>query len=143
MTLVKLMNQRQRTTDPWMNNLIDSLFQDSMPQKSINRWSPAMNISENSNAFEIEVATPGVQKSDLKIDLQKDKLVVSYEQGEGVDDRKFSQKGFEVPSFSRSFHLPESVDRDQIEASYTDGVLRISLTKKKENIIEPRQILVR
>ena len=143
MTLVKLMNQKQRAMDPWINNLLDSVFNESVSQNTTSRWSPATNISETSNAFEVEVATPGVNKADLKIDLEKNKLVLSYEQKKGAEEKRYSQKGFEIQSFSRSFHLPDSIDREQIEASYTDGVLRVRLTKKKESIDEPRQITVK
>ena len=143
MTLVQFMNQKQRTTEPWMNNLIDSILKESVPSSPVSHRSPLTNISETQNAFEIEIATPGVSKTDLKIDLEKDKLVLSYEHKKDEQERKFSQRGFEMKSFSRSFHLPDSVDREQIEASYTDGVLRVRLAKKQESVMEPRQIAVK
>ncbi len=143
MTLINLKNQKHRPADPWMNNLFDSLFSEHAPQDPERRWAPAMNISELPTAFEIELATPGINKKDLKIDLEKDMLVLSYEHTEEEGERRYSQKGFEVRSFNRSFHLPKTVDKEQIDASYTDGVLRIRLTKKEEAVIEPRQIVVK
>jgi|SRR5690554_3506638 len=143
MTLVQFMNQKQRTIDPWMNNMIDSILKESVSSNPSSHRSPLTNISEMPNAFEIEMAIPGVSKTDLKIDLEKDKMVVSYEPKKEERERKFSQRGFEMKAFSRSFHLPDSVDQEQIEASYTDGILHVRLVKKQETVVEPRQIAVK
>jgi HSP20 family protein len=143
MTLLSLMNQQQRSADPWMTDLFDSLFREKTPETAERRWTPAVNISESPAAFEIELATPGINKKDLTIDLEKDLLVLSYEHAKGEEERQYSRKGFEVRSFNRSFHLPKTVDKEKIEASYTDGVLRILLNKKEEAVSEPRQIAVK
>lgn len=142
MTLLNLINQQQPSADPWITDLFDSLFREKTPETVARQWTPAMNISESPAAFEIELATPGINKKDLTIDLEKDMLVLSYEHAKG-EERQYSRKGFEVRSFNRSFHLPKTVDKEKIEASYTDGVLRIRLNKKEEVVIEPRQIAVK
>lgn len=143
MTLIDLMNQKRRPSDPWMNNLIDSLFNEPAPQKPQPQRAPAVNISESPNAFEIELATPGINKQHVKIDLEKDKLIISYEHVQTEEDRKYSKKGFTIDSFSRSFHLSDSIDRERIEATYTDGILRVRLVKKEDAVSEPRQITIK
>jgi HSP20 family protein len=95
---------------------------------------PAVNISENDKVYVVELAAPGMKKDDFKISLDMNVLSISSEQSQDkVDEEKnFTMKEFSYQSFQRSFTLPESVDQNKIEASYADGVLKITLHKKAE-----------
>jgi len=96
---------------------------------------PAVNIKEDENNFEVEVAVPGMNKDDFKIELENNVLTVSTEKEENTasDESNYKRREFRYTSFSRSFSLPESiVDGEKVKAKYTDGVLHIMLPKREE-----------
>lgn len=95
---------------------------------------PAVNITENKDDYKVSVAAPGLKKTDFKIDVEGNMLTVSSEKEETKEnkDERYTRKEYSYHSFSRSFTLPEDVKQDQIEASYEDGVLRLTLPKKEE-----------
>lgn len=97
--------------------------------------SPSVNVYENKNDFEIEVAAPGLDKKDFHIDLKDNVLTISSEkkeEKEEKDDNKIVMCEFNYTSFSRSFRVPEGVDANKIKASHKNGVLKISLPKREE-----------
>jgi HSP20 family protein len=104
---------------------------------------PAVNVVENKEGFRIEVAAPGLQKSDFKLNLEKNQLTISAEkeQKEEENNEKYTRKEFKYSSFQRTFTLPNTVDGDKIEANYADGILSIALPKREEAKEKPaRQI---
>jgi len=112
-----------------------------------NSTMPAVNIKETDNAYEVEMAAPGMKKDDFKIELENNMLTISSEKSEerredGKD--KFSRREFSYESFQRSFNLPkEVVDEDKIEAHYRDGVLQLTIPKKEKAKQKPaRKIAV-
>ncbi|QRR02716.1 Hsp20/alpha crystallin family protein [Dyadobacter sandarakinus] len=106
---------------------------------------PAVNVVENKDGFRIEVAAPGLQKSDFKLNLDKNQLTISAhkEQSEEQQNETYSRREFKYTSFQRTFTLPTSIDGDRIEANYVDGVLSIALPKREEAKEKPaREISV-
>ncbi len=104
---------------------------------------PAVNVVESEEGFRIEVAAPGLQKSDFKLNLEKNQLTISAEkeQKEESKNEKYTRKEFKYASFQRTFTLPNTVDGDRIEANYADGILNIALPKREEAKEKPaRQI---
>jgi HSP20 family protein len=102
---------------------------------------PAINVKETENEFAIEVAAPGMQKDDFKINLERGILTISSEKREEKNQEngegKFSRKEFSYQSFQRSFTVPEDmVDGENIQAKYSEGILYIALPKKEE--VKPR-----
>ena len=95
---------------------------------------PAVNISEDQNTYLLSLAAPGMKKDDFRIDMEGDTLTIHAEKESEKEDssRKFSRREYEYRSFSRSFTLPEGVDRDRIDARYENGVLQLTLNKKEE-----------
>ncbi|KEO75722.1 Hsp20/alpha crystallin family protein [Anditalea andensis] len=97
---------------------------------------PAVNIKENEEGFTVEVAAPGMQKEDFKVEIDNNLLTISSEkQDEKVeqDGEKFTKREFSYQSFQRSFTLPQGmVKEDKIEAKYQDGVLYLMVPKKDE-----------
>ena len=96
--------------------------------------SPAVNISENKNHYEVSVAAPGLKKNDFNIDLEGNMLTISCEKEENKEekDARYTRKEYSYTSFSRSFTLPDEVNKEKIEARYEDGVLKLSLPRKEE-----------
>ena len=96
---------------------------------------PAVNVKENENAFEVEVAAPGLQKNDFKIELENDVLTISSEKEIDSESNEggYTRKEFGYSSFKRTFSLPENiVDGGKVEAKYINGILHIALPKKEE-----------
>jgi len=96
---------------------------------------PAVNIKEDSNSFEVELAAPGLVKDDFKIELNNNTLTILSEkkiEKETKEAQRFTQREFSYQSFSRSFTLPQTVDGDKITAKYENGLLRVNIPKKEE-----------
>lgn len=95
---------------------------------------PAVNVVESTEGFRIEVAAPGLQKSDFKLNLEKNQLTISAqkEQKNEEDSEKYTRREFKYTSFQRTFTLPNTIDGDKIEANYAEGVLYVTLPKREE-----------
>lgn len=97
--------------------------------------SPAVNVYEKKDNFEIEVAAPGLGKKDFHLDLNENILTVSSEKKEEKEEKdgdKVVFSEFNYASFSRSFRIPEGIDVNKINASHQNGVLKITLPKREE-----------
>jgi len=95
---------------------------------------PAVNIRENEDGFVLEMAAPGMQKSDFKINLDNNVLTLSSEKQEEKEEsnERYSRREFNYGSFTRSFSLPKTINLDKIKADYKDGILSINLPKREE-----------
>ncbi|PSG88715.1 Hsp20/alpha crystallin family protein [Aurantibacter aestuarii] len=114
--------------DDMLNRDIPSVF------NHLDYEMPKVNIKENAEAFTVELAVPGFDKKDFKLDLDHKVLSISAEIKEETENKEenYSRKEFGYASFKRTFTLPDSVDDEAINASYKDGVLSILLPKKEE-----------
>ncbi len=114
-------------------------FLDNFPGRQTGVNIPAVNVLEEDKSFKIEVAAPGLEKEDFKIDLDRDILTISSEKKDEKkeENKKFMRKEFSYTSFNRSFTLPESVDSEKIDAKHKDGILEIILPKKDSEIQKP------
>ena len=142
MTLVKF-NNKTRNTAPYFNNVFDSLFSEALNKNQGINKVPAVNIYEGANEYKIELAAPGLNKEDFKIDLKKDNLSVWAERKVETDVQKdYTRKEFEFNSFARSFVLPEGIDADKISAEYVNGILYITIGKLDEAKNTHKEIVV-
>jgi HSP20 family protein len=100
---------------------------------------PSVNISEDSKDYLISVAVPGLKKEDFKIDVEGNVLTISSEKKEEKEekDEKYSRKEYNYSSFSRSFTMPEGVNKEKIEATYENGILELVLPKSKTEKANP------
>lgn len=105
---------------------------------------PAVNIKENDEMFVVEVAAPGMDKKDFKIDLINDILTISSEKTQEKEDsnENYMRKEYSYLSFKRSFTLPTNViNRDKINATYKNGELKISIPKLDEAKPKPIKLI--
>ncbi len=106
---------------------------------------PGANISETEKAYSIELAVPGLEKKDFKVEVQDGVLHISAEREEekSEEDKNYRRQEFSYHSFSRAFTLPDNLLLDKIEASYTHGILHLTLPKKEITVSKPsKQIKV-
>ncbi|MGG8496725.1 Hsp20/alpha crystallin family protein [Tenacibaculum sp. TC6] len=101
---------------------------------------PAVNIKENEHDFIVDVAVPGMDKKDFKINIENDILTISSEKtsDKNTSDEKYTRKEYSYMSFKRSFSLPKGViNENNVKASYINGELKITIPKLiKENSIK-------
>lgn len=104
-----------------------------------NKWGrafnmPAVNITEHKDDYQVALAVPGLKKDDFKIDVAGNMLTISCEKEDTKEEKekKFTRKEYSYSSFSRSFTLPEEINKEKIEAKYEDGVLKLTLPRKEE-----------
>ncbi len=133
---------------------LDDFFQKGLSELAKTDFShsrPGVNIIEQDDAFVVELAAPGLKKDDFEIKVDKDQLIVKVtndkestsEEETAGDITTYRRREFNYSSFTRSFHLPESINTDSIDAAYESGVLKISLAKKEEaKEKEPRTIAI-
>lgn len=116
----------------YMSNLFDDDFFPVFQNRSSSL--PAVNIREDEKRYSLELAVPGMERKDLKIDINEDVLTISSESKNEKEEEKngYKRREFSYSSFCRSFYIPENVNRDKIEASYKDGILTVGLPKQEE-----------
>lgn len=105
---------------------------------------PSVNIKENPDAFTVEVAAPGFDKNDFKLELNHNTLTVSSEkkvESETKENEVFTKREFSYQSFSRSFTLPQIADGDRIEANYQNGILTVLIPKREEAKPKPARMI--
>jgi HSP20 family protein len=106
---------------------------------------PAVNIIEEKDNYRIEIAAPGLEKKDFKIDVRDNVLTISSEKKveKEENDKNYVRKEFSYSTFQRSFTLPETVDVEKIKAKHDDGILNIQIPKKPEAVEKaPRRISI-
>jgi HSP20 family protein len=126
---------RTRTTWP---NLAEEFFNgDLFPgffDNETRYTMPAVNITEGKDDYKIEVAAPGLNKEDFKVNFENNVLTVSSEKEEKNEekDEKVMRKEFSYYSFSRSFALPQTINAEKIKAIHKDGILQVFVPKREE-----------
>ncbi|MCD6090845.1 MAG: Hsp20/alpha crystallin family protein [Bacteroidales bacterium] len=133
MSLVRFTNQFPSLFDRFFEN---DMFDWSNRNFSVtNTTLPSVNVKENAEGYEVEMAAPGFEKEDFKVELNNNVLNISSEkkiEKETKEDEHFTKKEFSYQSFSRSFSLPFTVENDKITAKYEKGILNVSIPKKEE-----------
>lgn len=133
MSLMRFSNQ--------VPSLFDRFFEGDLLDWSNRNFSmtnttlPSVNIKENADGFEVEVAAPGFEKNDFRVELDNEMLTVSSEkkmENETKEGERFTKHEFSYQSFNRSFTLPNSADVEHIGANYENGILHIYIPKREE-----------
>ena len=110
--------------------------------RTMPRFRPATDIIERTDGFHIYLDMPGVEKEALVIDLNDNELAVSGKTATAVDacckDERQVHMEFRGGEYSRTFTLSDTVDRDQISAQLTNGVLELHLPKSEKML--PKRI---
>ena len=104
---------------------------------------PAVNIIEVGDQFDIQLATPGMKKSDFQIELDEGVLIISSETvtQSMENETSFTLKEFGNHSFKRSFNIPDTIHVDKITAAYKEGILTVNLPKKEEALPQPKKLI--
>ena len=142
MGLIKYNTNDYRPTS--FRSFVDRFFNDEFVGGSLPTFSPKVDIAESDKEFEIQLYVPGMKKGDFSIDLNEDQITIS---GERKFENENKEKNFHsvesyYGKFNRTFHLPDVVNREQVDASYQDGILVITLPKDEKKVTK-KQIAVK
>jgi HSP20 family protein len=120
------------------SSIVDRFFNESLARTGGSTFVPKVDVIENENAFELQVAVPGLSKEDFKIELNENILKVSGERKfrNEKKDENFHAIETNYGAFSRSFTLPENVDGQKITAKYINGILELTLPKDEKKILK-------
>ena len=105
-------------------------------------WVPSVDVSETADKLTVTAEIPGIDIKDIDISISGDLLTIK---GEKKSEREEKEENFHLVersygSFARTIRLPVSVETDKIEATYKNGVLTITCSKKEEVKAKPIQI---
>jgi HSP20 family protein len=105
-------------------------------------FAPALDLSETEDAFVVEAALPGLKPEDVQVTFENNVLTIKGEVRQEAEDKKRNYHRVErrYGAFQRSIGLPSTVRADAIQASLTNGVLRLDIPKAEE--VKPRRISV-
>ncbi len=130
-----------KRTDSFLPTFFDRIFNNDLMDWNTTNFSspntsmPAVNVKETDDEYTIEVAAPGMNKKDFKINFQNNVLTISSETKDEKEEKEdnYTRREFCYQSFQRSFTVPATdVESDKISASYNDGILNVKLPKKEE-----------
>ena len=125
---------RKRNAHPmYMSNFLDNEFNSVFNSR---RYSPAVNIKEDEKKYNIEMALPGHGKEDVKIEIEKDILMISSEtkKEKSSTTENYNRREFGYESFCRNFTIPENAISEKISAKFNNGILNIEIPKSKEDV---------
>lgn len=103
---------------------------------------PAVNLTEDAEAYYVSAELPGVKSADLDLNVTANQLTVAGERkiSEEAADARYHRREREAGRFSRAVALPGDIDSDEVKASLVDGVLTVTIAKAEKS--KPRQIAV-
>jgi HSP20 family protein len=119
---------------PRLFDLDDDFFGNGMS-------TPPANVTESEKEYNVELSVPGMNREDLKIDVDAGVLSVSSEKEEErkSEEKDYHRKEFSYSSFKRTFTLPENANEENIKAKYENGMLKISIPKSEQSISKPKK----
>ncbi len=123
------------------SHVIDRFFNESVARtggSTAYSFVPKVDVFEDEKAFEVQVAVPGMNKEDFKIDINEDRLTISGERKYSKEKKENNFRSIETSygSFSRTFTLPDNIDVNKIEAAYNNGILELPLPKDEKKILK-------
>lgn len=146
-----MMPMKRNAGQSWLPSIFNDFFDTNWVMKT-NATAPAINVMETEKCYKVEVAAPGMCKDDFDIRINKDNdLVITMEkkckctegkcetkEGETKMEKKDEEKDarylrreFSYSKFQQTLILPDDVDKENICAKMSDGVLKIKLPKTK------------
>jgi HSP20 family protein len=146
----------QRGLTPWssyrdiadMEHQIDRMFGDSLFPSLWSRvpeakaWFPDIDVFEKDGKFVVKAELPGMEEKDIDVSIEGDILAIKGEKETEKEVKKedYYRSERTYGSFFRSIPLPSSVDKEKVEAEYSNGVLEVTLPKIAE--ARPKKVKV-
>ena len=127
---------------------MNRLFGSAYPQgnggngSSVSRWIPLMDVAEDEEHFVVRADLPGIEETDVNVELEDNVLTISGERKSDSEERTDGYHRIEraYGSFSRSLTLPEGIAAEAIRASFDKGVLEVRIPKPEQR--KPRKVAI-
>jgi len=120
------------------DTFMDSVFSTPSQLRKISTWRPAIELKQNDKEYKVKVQLPGVNKEDIKIDIENDYMTVSAETKEEkkstigeAKDEKIHTSEFRYGKYVRTIAFDNPIKTDESVAEYQNGVLHITVPKQK------------
>jgi HSP20 family protein len=129
------MRNLQREIDRVFDSFFPSQHTDEPEESTKAVWAPRVDLSETEDNYRIELDIPGMTRDDITISYQDNQLAISGERREEArdEDNEYVRVERSFGHFYRAFRLPKTVNADEIEAAYDNGVLTINVPKAEES----------
>ncbi|MBN8786450.1 MAG: Hsp20/alpha crystallin family protein [Terrimonas sp.] len=138
-------------------NVVDNFFQNNLRRffddnfwdsdKALNTGSVPVNVRDVGQHYELDVIAPGCKKEDFKVNIENNMLTISFEQKQENHqqdkDAGWVRNEYMQRSFSRSFTLDDTVDVEKVNATYNDGILKLTLGKNEKAIARSKTIEIK
>lgn len=135
-----------RKTQNWLPDIFNDFFDNDWMVRT-NATAPAINVLENENNYEIEVAAPGMKKEDFKVHIDENgNLAIEMEKKmEDKEEKKhghYLRREFSYSKFQQTMVLPDDVEKDKISAKVENGVLNVIIPKiEKTKAEDARRVI--
>jgi HSP20 family protein len=126
-----------------LRDVMDRLFEQSvLPQDNGNATPFAVDLKEQPDKYELQAELPGIRPEDVQIEVTAGTISISgeFKQEDEKQDGEYIRREIRQGRFHRMFSLPVEIDPTKVDASFRDGVLRVTLPKGEA--MRPRQIRV-
>ena len=124
-----------RHNQNWMPDIFNDFFDNTWMERP-KATCPAINVLETPDAYQLELAAPGMTKADFDIHLDEEgDLVIKMEKKGSENEQKkghYVRREFSYTKFQQTMLLPEDTDREAIAAKVENGVLTVNLPKIKK-----------
>ena len=129
-----------------LENVVDNIFNNTMRRffdgnlwdtdTARNSGTVPVNVRETEHQYQVDVIAPGCRKEEFKIQVQANELVISFNHNEEKKEENekagWVRNEYVQRSFTRSFTLDDTVDTQNITATYRDGILQVTLPKNEK-----------
>ncbi len=143
-----LVRRNNRNNYHGLPELVDRFFEDfgrfpvNFEEDSV-AWAPRIDVKETKDAYEVMADLPGLKKEDIEISLHENVLTLKgerkHEEKKEGENEYYMERSY--GSFCRSFQIPAKVKSEEINATYKNGVLQLTLPKAEE--VKPREIQIK
>ena len=135
------MTPMRRYEQNWLPEIFNDFFANDWMTRT-NATAPAINVIEDDKDYKVEVAAPGMNKEDFKVNVTDDNYLglTMEKKNESKDEdkkRKYLRREFSYHKFEQSLALPENANKDEIKATVNDGILTIDIPKIKTTEKQP------
>ena len=148
MTITKFRPTQSLLSDVFSPMGFDAIMNDFFAENKVlgsgtSNFRPAVDVVENEQSYELIASIPGVKKDDITLDVDGNQLTISGErtQTKRSDEDKQLFKEIRYGSFSRTFSLPEMVNKSKIEARFENGILNVLIPKTEK--AKPKTIAIK
>ena len=130
MTLVTLNNKTEKTNlglTPLFNEVFGEFINGGTTLTNYYNKQVPVNVIQNETGYYLEFAVPGFDKTDLTLNWENNVLTVAGTKTETLNEKNYTKREFSLPSFERTFVLPENIIVDGISAEWKNGILYVTL----------------